>query len=399
MDRTQSELTATSCVQLHKLINRCASRAAMRQASAESAASKRFNGCRSLVRGFTLIELLVMIVIVGTLAAMLLPAVQAAREAARRTDCKNNVKQLALAALNHHDAQGHFPTGGWGWFWVGDADRGYGKNQPGGWIYNVLTYCEEGALHDLPSDGLPEERTKVQRLGAAAVIQSPLLIVNCPSRRAAAIFPLTANESGNKGFFNSITPNSAGRSDYAVNAGSVYCEWPNRELGQGPESYEDAAVWSANRTWGGDQTRYTLLPSGESTMTGISYERSTIAIRQVTDGISKTYLIAERYIPQSDYMTGMNDGDNETWCTGFNNDNYRKTGRLDGSEIVELLPIPDTTPDDADSLGRFGSPHPVGWNASYCDGSVRTVSYEIDWRIHRDLGSRMDGNVPDTSSL
>ena len=101
---------------------------------------------------------------------------------------------------------------------------------------------------------------------------------------------------------------------------------------------------------------------------------------KITDGISKTYLVAERYIPQADYETGLNMGDNETWCTGFNNDNYRKTGRYDGGEILELTPIPDSESGAADSNGRFGSAHPDGWNASFCDGSVRTMPYDIDWR-------------------
>jgi prepilin-type processing-associated H-X9-DG protein len=112
----------------------------------------------------------------------------------------------------------------------------------------------------------------------------------------------------------------------------------------------------------------------------------------VTDGISKTYLVAEKYIPVEDYETGLSNGDNETWCTGFNNDNYRKTGRYDGNEVLEMAPIRDRQNGMPDANGRFGSAHPDGWNAAFCDGSVQTMDFEIDRRVHRDIGSRLDGN-------
>src|SRR5215468_1104499 len=98
---------------------------------------------RMRIRGFTLVELLVVIAIIGVLIALLLPAVQSAREAARRSQCQNSLKQIATAFLNHESTQKIFPTSGWGWGWVGDPDRGYKRNQPGGWLYNILPYIEQ----------------------------------------------------------------------------------------------------------------------------------------------------------------------------------------------------------------------------------------------------------------
>jgi len=344
--------------------------------------------------GFTLVELLVVIAIIGILVALLLPAIQAAREAARRSQCKSSLRQLAIGALNHHDVHKHFPTGGWGWNWVGDPDRGYGKEQPGGWIYNMLPYIEEKALHDSGSDGDPEAAGRVQTSGASIVVQSPISIINCPSRRQPVPFPFGDSQAQN-GLSNSQTPDVAGRSDYAINSGHAHVE-----LGGGPATYTDAKALS-------ERTGTPRWPSDDidvkRRLTGISFERSEISIRRITDGTSKTYMIGEKYVPTAQYETGIDWGDNETWCTGFNNDNFRATGRWNGTEILEAAPVIDSTPEDSLRVGdvrtwlwRFGGPHAGGWQVAYCDGSVDTVSYDIDWQVHRDLGNREDGNVANT---
>ena len=110
---------------------------------------KRTGNDATRIAAFTLVELLVVIFVIGLLVALLLPAIQSAREAARRVECRNNLKQLGLAAMNHLDRHGHFPAGGWGQNWVGDRDRDFGEDQPGGWAFNLLPFLEESALHDL----------------------------------------------------------------------------------------------------------------------------------------------------------------------------------------------------------------------------------------------------------
>ena len=80
--------------------------------------------------------------------ALLLPAVQAAREAVRRTQCENNLKQIGLAAQIHVNVYKFFPTSGWGPNWVGDPDRGFGVNQPGGWCYNLLPFIDEKPIRE-----------------------------------------------------------------------------------------------------------------------------------------------------------------------------------------------------------------------------------------------------------
>ncbi len=172
--------------------------------------------------GFTLVELLVVITIIGILIALLLPAVQAAREAARRMQCSNNLKQLALGALAHESANGFLPTGGWGPCWAGDPDSGFGRRQPGGWIYSVLPYIEQQPLHDLGS-GLDNSTTPRLVDCLLQQIGTPLAVLNCPSRRSAVVY---SHQSPGGQLYHYrlgdvMWPALAGKSDYAVNGGTT----------------------------------------------------------------------------------------------------------------------------------------------------------------------------------
>ena len=97
---------------------------------------------------FTLVELLVVITVLGILMGLLLPAVNTVREAMRRTQCKNNLAQIGKAAQSHVTQFDYFPSAGWGRKWLGDADKGTGASQPGGWTYQLLPFMDFDMIHD-----------------------------------------------------------------------------------------------------------------------------------------------------------------------------------------------------------------------------------------------------------
>ena len=124
-------------------------------------------------------ELLVVIAIIGILISLLLPAVQAAREAARRAQCVNNLKQLSLGCLNHESAVKAFPTGGWACCFLGHPDLGVGPSQPASWMFNILPYIEESTLYKV-QQGLTGSALQT---AAKTLASTPLNAYYCPSRR------------------------------------------------------------------------------------------------------------------------------------------------------------------------------------------------------------------------
>ena len=169
-------------------------------------------------RGFTLVELLVVITIIGILTALLLPAVQAAREAARIGQCQNNLKQLALGCLSHESATRRFPTNGWGPHWTGDADMGNDWLQPGGWIYNILPYIEQQSLHDMGA-GLPQADKYAAHSRRLCV---PLPTLYCPTAPSCDV--LVTGLLAGKIVLNALPPPSAAHTDYASNVGRMWID-------------------------------------------------------------------------------------------------------------------------------------------------------------------------------
>jgi len=317
-------------------------------------------------RGFTLVELLVVIAIIAMLVTLLLPAVQAAREAARRTQCMNNLRNLGVGVVLHESAYNHFPSGGWGHSWVGLPGRGAGGAQPGGWGYNVLPFIEEGPLHDLGSGDDP----KVRRAGSSQRLQTVVQIFYCPTRREARLYPAVSGHTRNPRETNPVK--EVARNDYASNCGDRFADFTH-----GPSTLAQ-----------GDDPNY-KWPSMKH-LNGIMHMRSQVKISQIIDGTSKTYFVGEKYLNPDDYANGQAPGDNEAVFMGAGQDMNRWTS-------INLPPIRDKPGVRASQ--QFGSAHAAGLNMMFCDGSVRFMPFNIDPEMHRRLGNRKDELPIDTTVL
>ena len=300
---------------------------------------------------FTLVELLVVIAIIAMLVTLLLPAVQSAREAARRTQCVNNLKQIGLSWLNHESSHQHLPSGGWGWTWIGEPEKGFGERQPGGWIYNTLPYSEESSVWDMARGTTGDERKQA----LTRTLEVAFSTMHCPSRREAE---LTVNTGP---VTNGVPIKLVNKTDYATCVGDApFSDWSNF-----PRSESEAENYSW-RTHAGHN--------------GVCYQISKVRLAQVTDGTSKTYMVGEKALAPERYRDGSDYGDNEFLLGGYNRDFHR---------TVALPPARDQLGVRMDF--QFGSAHQAGWNMCYVDGSVRSLEYSMDHELHHYSGVRNHG--------
>lgn len=348
----------------------------------------RMNRKRNQAQGFTLVELLVVISIIGILMALLMPAIQSARESGRRTTCANHLKQIALAALSHHNSQKALPAAGWGYAWIGDADRGFARKQPGGWIYNILPYLEENNLHDLGKGAAPMSAAK--KAAGAKLIQTPLEAFNCPTRRPAQTF---GTSSSSLTHFRtprySDTVMEVARADYAGNGGSIYND-PGTfggGSGAGPNDHADAAA-----TW---EPRFNATFDNSN---GVFAAGNVVKLEHVRDGASKTYLIGEKKVNPANYFDGNGNNDNETMYSGANGDvhcwasstnaKYTAEGDRDGAGYG-----------GGNDWGQFGSAHTAVFQIAFCDGSIHRIPFDVDLKVHENLANRKDGESVNTASF
>ena len=283
------------------------------------------------LRAFTLVELLVVIAIIGILVALLLPAVQAAREAARRMQCGNNLKQMGLALHNYHDTYKAFP---FGHMFRGDFD-GDPLDEDGGtgfgWATALLPFMEQKTLYDKFDHRVPiSNSTASQNLTLA---QTHLPAFACPS------------DTKPKNFTDGAVMNSATSSYKAC--GTSYDGWPSNDIGVAP-----------------NRLRYNGIFDRDN--------RGSIGFQELADGTSNTFAIAE--------------------CRWKMDANKRNRGRIFGSTdqpgyatgasnalmLNGQWPINWTEPQGNPQPHRTaGSQHPGGAQFALSDGSVRFVSETI----------------------
>ena len=334
--------------------------------------------CSSSRRGFTLVELLVVIAIIGILVGLLLPAVQSAREAARRTSCKNQLRQWALAALNYHDTLGTLPLS------LSANNRSGGDQHDAqfierrGWMVTSLRFVEGQNLYD--QFDLSLQGNKGINL---ELIRDNLPLAICPSDSEAAN-PLLTELS--RGVFTQVGDQRVGLASYAANSGDHANAMGT--AGQGITNRPDQPPY---RGWAnldnGDPV------NGTTTRGVISRFGWSASIREISDGTSNTYLYGEVMPSICQWSAwGL-----QSWATTAHPLNAYTQELLEDTSIDK--DNWSTVNATADKAITFRSLHPGGAHFAMCDGSVRFEDENISGVVYRANASRAAGEIPGSEAL